>query len=50
MDTAETDGTKITSFTTLMGDTFNAKVFVDASYEGDLLARAGASYFVGRVS
>lgn len=25
-----------------------AKVFIDASYEGDLMARAGASYFVGR--
>lgn len=25
-----------------------AKVFIDCSYEGDLMARAGASYFVGR--
>jgi hypothetical protein len=25
-----------------------AKMFIDASYEGDLMARAGVSYFVGR--
>ncbi|MDR1091381.1 MAG: FAD-dependent oxidoreductase [Prevotella sp.] len=25
-----------------------AKVFIDCSYEGDLMARSGASYFVGR--
>lgn len=27
-----------------------AKMFIDASYEGDLLARAGVSYTVGRES
>ena len=27
-----------------------AKVFIDCSYEGDLMARAGVSYFVGRES
>lgn len=26
----------------------NAKIFMDCTYEGDLLAKAGASYFVGR--
>jgi len=30
------------------GTVFTAKVFMDATYEGDLLARAGASYAVGR--
>lgn len=30
------------------GLTVRAKVFIDASYEGDLLARAGVSYTVGR--
>ncbi len=25
-----------------------AKIFIDASYEGDLMARAGVSYRVGR--
>lgn len=29
---------------------YRAKVFIDASYEGDLFARAGAEYFVGRES
>ncbi len=30
------------------GDTFTAKVFVDATYEGDLMAQAGVSYTWGR--
>jgi hypothetical protein len=30
------------------GREFAAKVFVDATYEGDLMAKAGASYIVGR--
>ncbi|MFK3983777.1 FAD-dependent oxidoreductase [Micromonospora sp. NPDC050397] len=32
------------------GSRFQAKVFVDASYEGDLMARAGVTYTVGRES
>lgn len=28
--------------------TIEAKVFIDCSYEGDLMARAGVTYFVGR--
>lgn len=30
------------------GRVFEAKVFIDASYEGDLMAKAGVSYIVGR--
>ena len=30
------------------GKTFNGRMFVDATYEGDLMARAGATYTVGR--
>ena len=30
------------------GKVYRAKVFIDASYEGDLMAKAGVSYFVGR--
>jgi hypothetical protein len=30
------------------GNIFRAKVFIDATYEGDLMAKAGVSYFVGR--
>jgi len=32
----------------LSGKTFRAKVFIDATYEGDLMAAAGVSYAVGR--
>ncbi len=32
------------------GRGIRAKMFIDASYEGDLMARAGVSYFVGRES
>lgn len=41
---------KIVSITTLSGKTFHGKVFVDATYEGDLMAAAGVSYTVGRES
>lgn len=39
---------KITSITTLSGKTYHGKVFIDATYEGDLMAAAGVSYHVGR--
>lgn len=39
---------RITSFTTLSGKTFKGKMFMDATYEGDLMATAGVSYHVGR--
>jgi hypothetical protein len=32
------------------GGTYRAKIFIDATYEGDLMARAGVSYTVGRES
>ncbi len=41
-------GTRITSITMLSGRTYTGKMFVDATYEGDLLAAAGVSYHVGR--
>jgi hypothetical protein len=41
-------GPRITEVVTEKGDVFRAKMFIDASYEGDLMARAGVSYFVGR--
>ena len=43
---AVVDG-RIVSFRTLSGRTFRGKVFVDATYEGDLMAAAGVSYAVG---
>lgn len=39
---------KIVSITTLSGQTYQGEVFVDATYEGDLMAAAGVSYHVGR--
>ena len=42
------DGNRITSLTTEDGDVFKAKIFVDCTYEGDLLAMAGVSFHVGR--
>lgn len=32
------------------GDTYYGKIFIDATYEGDLMAAAGVSYTVGRES
>ena len=39
---------RITSITTLSGKTYTGKMFLDATYEGDLMATAGVSYHVGR--
>jgi hypothetical protein len=39
---------KIVSFKTLSGKTFSGKMFIDATYEGDLMAAAGVSFHVGR--
>lgn len=41
---------RITSIRTLSGKIYRAGVFIDASYEGDLMAAAGLSYHVGRES
>lgn len=41
---------RIASITTLDGKTYRGKMFIDATYEGDLLAEAGVSYHVGRES
>lgn len=41
-------GNTITAIRTLGGQTFPGKVFIDATYEGDLMATAGVSYTVGR--
>jgi hypothetical protein len=41
-------GARIASITMLSGKTFSGKMFIDATYEGDLLAAAGVDYHVGR--
>ena len=44
----EREGTRIVSATMDTGETVQAKIFVDTTYEGDLFAAAGVSYHVGR--
>jgi hypothetical protein len=41
---------RIVSFSTLSGITFEGKIFVDATYEGDLMAASGVHYTTGRES
>lgn len=42
------DGNAIVSISMESGKVLSGKVFIDATYEGDLMAAAGVSYFVGR--
>jgi len=44
------DGARIVSIKMESGKIFTGKEFIDASYEGDLLAKAGVSYTLGRES
>lgn len=41
---------KITKLTMENGNTFSAEIFIDATYEGDLMANAGVSHHIGRES
>lgn len=49
-DGVSTENGRIVSFETLSGKTFRGEMFIDATYEGDLMAAAGVSYHVGRES
>jgi len=42
------DGARIAEIAMENGKVYRAKMFIDATYEGDLMARAGVSYTVGR--
>ena len=42
------DGKRIKAITTLSGKTYHGKMFIDATYVGDLMAAAGVTYTVGR--
>jgi hypothetical protein len=44
----EKQGNRIVSIRTLSGKVYRGRVFIDATYEGDLMAAAGVSYAVGR--
>ncbi len=48
LDKVQKNGRRITSISTRDGKTYVAKMFIDASYEGDLMAKGGVSYTVGR--
>ena len=50
LDRVGKDDTQITELRVRGGEIYRAKVFVDATYEGDLMAKAGVSYSVGRES
>ncbi len=42
------DGRRITEMIMENGRVFRARMFIDATYEGDLMARAGVTYTIGR--
>ena len=46
----EKSGARIVAIRMLSGRTYRARVFLDATYEGDLMAAAGVAYHVGRES
>lgn len=50
VDKVTKDGSRITGITLTDGAKLEARIFIDASYEGDLMARAGVSFAVGRES
>jgi hypothetical protein len=47
-DGVKKEGRRIVSISTEDGKVFRGSVFIDATYEGDLMAFAGVSYIVGR--
>jgi predicted esterase len=50
IDRVEKLNGRIVAVTVADGSTYRGRVFIDASYEGDLMARAGVSHSVGRES
>ncbi len=46
--TVKKEGARIREITMEGGKIFRAKIFIDATYEGDLMAKARVSYHVGR--
>jgi hypothetical protein len=47
-DAVQMTDTRIETLRTQDGDSYKAKVFIDATYEGDLFKAAGVSYVIGR--
>src|SRR5687768_11883285 len=48
LDSVMKEGARIREIAMESGRSFRAKMFIDATYEGDLMAKAGVSYSVGR--
>jgi hypothetical protein len=48
LDSIGMDGNRIVSITMETGETIKASVFIDSTYEGDLMAAANVSHHVGR--
>jgi hypothetical protein len=48
--TVKKDGARIVEIVMENGSVFRAKMFIDCTYEGDLMAKAGVPYMVGRES
>ncbi|WP_214627395.1 FAD-dependent oxidoreductase [Paenibacillus agaridevorans] len=48
LDVVEKNGERISCLVMKDGSRYGARIFIDATYEGDLLASAGVSYHVGR--
>jgi hypothetical protein len=48
LESVDIKGDRVISATMETGETFKAAMFIDATYEGDLLAAANISYHVGR--
>lgn len=48
VDTVDKQGTRIVSLQTTSDNVYAGRVFIDASYEADLMARAKVSYVTGR--
>jgi hypothetical protein len=46
--TVRKEGARIIEIATQKGEVFRATMFIDATYEGDLMAKASVDYFVGR--
>ena len=46
--TVKKQGARITAMTMEDGTVYRGKMFIDATYEGDLMAKAGVKYMVGR--
>ena len=45
---AKKEGQRIVAITMISGRTYQGRMFIDASYTGDLMAAAGVSYTIGR--